>query len=167
MSTFQDVVLSNDLLKLFYTVQRRCLRCGSSADNGTEDGFDFDRAKRLFAYYKPHLTNIRQLEEVLGSDNIDVELRASLIQSEIPKDAALEQLAELTRYKIILDEQKNVFPYVRIDGRDLISLLYSGCFCKDKNRKKCVDHLKSLSKGAKVITIYDRYLLKDRTVQER
>ena len=159
MSTFQDVVLSNDLLKLFYAVQRRCLRCESSADNGAEDVFDFDRAKRLFAYYKPHLTNIRQLEEVLGPDNVNDVLLASLVQSEIPKDASLEQIAELTRYKIILDENRSDFPYVKINETDDIRLLYSGIFKQRMAREKCIQHLKSLCKKATNIIIYDKYLV--------
>ena len=163
MSQIQDLVLSDSLFALYYAVKQSYKGEKPIIDLST---VDLDKIHHLFSYYKPHLTNYRQMKDVLGEEYISPELQSSLLGSEVPQDASLENLAEFTRFKIILDEQKNQFPYVKIDDSDNPRLLFTGTFKKGVARTKCEEHLKSLCKNFTGLTIYDKYLAVDKSKEQ-
>jgi len=163
MSQIQDLVLSDSLFALYYAVKQSCNGEIPVVDLST---VNLDKIHQLFSYYKPHLTNYRQMKDVLGAENISPELQSALLGSGIPQDASLEELAEHTRFKIILDDEKNEFPYVKIDDFDNPRLLFTGTFKKGVARTKCVEHLKSLCKEFTGLTIYDKYLAVDKSKEQ-
>ncbi len=136
----QGIVLSDALLKEYYRFQ-----------NGEE--FNSQRIKALLNMYKPHLTSVGQLKSI-GIDDISLfqSLAASNYLSQTP-----EELAELTTFKLILDEERTDFPYVNIYS-DSIESNYTATY-KDQERSKSIDHIKSLCANAKCIYIFDKYLL--------
>ncbi len=74
----------------------------------------------------------------------------------------VEELAELTTFKLILNENRSDFPYVNIYG-DSIESNYTATY-KNQERSKSIEHIKALCADAKYIYIFDKHLLKNRNV---
>ena len=70
---------------------------------------------------------------------------------------SLEELASKTTNKLILSTNNSTFPYVNIFN-DNISNNIIGCFYKNADRSKAIDHIKALCFKAKKIQLYDSYL---------
>lgn len=88
------------------------------------------------------LTNLKQLTS-LGIKNDPAYLSVLALQPE--KDATLEELSALSRYKIILtkDPAKRSFPYVNIDNDEIQSVI-GGFVMVSAPRDKAIAHLKAL-----------------------
>jgi hypothetical protein len=135
-----SVVLSDELLKEYYAFKNN-------------ESFDNLTIKSLLTRYKPHLTNVKQLNEV---GIIDSPLSQSLAQNGFTNQT-LEELSELTKYKIILDKEKTNYPYINI-FKDEIENNYSATYYKDIPRDKAREHIKALVKNSNYIFIYDKYM---------
>lgn len=137
-----SVALSDELLKEYFKFT---------------GNFDYDRTviERLLHYYKPvYITNISQLERI--NHTIDNNLRQKLHACGLRRQT-VEELAAMTRYKIILSKNRSDFPYVNIYN-DNIENNYTGTFLRSESRAKAIEHIKSLCADArKSILVYDNY----------
>lgn len=139
-----QLVLSDDLLLLYLEARTKIL---GQKDHG--------KLLQLLSFYKSHLTNEAQYTRI--GKTLSSELNASLLKSGISPNLSLEELAQKTTLKIILDKEKKEYPYVSIDGSDKLQSCYVGNFWREP-REKCIAHLKALCKNATSIFVYDKYL---------
>ncbi|KAA6324419.1 hypothetical protein EZS27_026257, partial [termite gut metagenome] len=110
--------------------------------------------EKLLHYYKPSiLTNTAQLERICIQidNNLYTKLRKAGYTNQ-----TLEELVKKTDYKIILSTDKDQYPYVNINN-DKIENNLSGCFFRNENRQKAIDHIAALCSKTDTIYIYDRY----------
>ena len=143
-----DIVLSDDLIKLFNDFQKNKI---SYSEN----------VRKLLSMYKPHLTNVSQLDRVSFSKNNPIYTQ---LATKINKDMPLEELTKDSTFKLILNESKSNFPYVSING-DEIESNYTGTF-KKVSRTKAIAHLKALCSNAKHVFIYDKYISQRQVCRE-
>lgn len=137
----KSLVLSDNLLKQYYLLVH-----GESYDNNL--------IKKLLHFYKSvHITNIEQLKRV-GIENSS--LMQGLAQNGLISQT-LEELSCKTKYKLILNTVKNLFPYLNIFD-DIIENNYTSTHYKHTNRDKSIKHIKALLLNSNSIFIYDRYL---------
>ncbi|WP_069470230.1 hypothetical protein [Candidatus Marithrix sp. Canyon 246] len=106
----------------------------------------------LSYYHAPHLTNVEQLK---GIEYEDTELLQQLSAQGFISQP-LEELAEQTRYKIILNTEISYFPYVHI-LKDSIEKNFSLTFRVGENRDKAIQLITALCANAKFILIFDSY----------
>lgn len=137
----KSVVLSDELLKEFYAFKNN-------------EKYDNNTIEKLLNYYKPpYITNVKQLENIGIIDD-------SLIQLLYANDLAnqtLEELSELTKYKLILDNKKTNYPYVNI-FKDEIKNNYSATYYKEDSRDKARKHIRALLKDVSCVFVYDKYM---------
>lgn len=109
------------------------------------------------------LTNLAQIER------LDIKIDTTYL-SQLRKDSkrkySLEELAKHTRYKIILtdDPSKSRFPYVSLEN-DEIEMVLGGFFVRNSSREKAIEHLNSICRDVRRVTIYDKYFSADKRLQ--
>lgn len=142
MGKTAGLVLSDELLTQFYQFM-----------NNREH--DKVLIKKLLHYYKPvYLTNIAQLDRIKYEP--DMTLKINLVKSNLVHQT-LEELAQMTRFKIILCTDRNDFPFVNING-DKLENNYSGTFIHHEPRVKAIAHIKALCADVKKeVIVYDKY----------
>ncbi|TXK93716.1 hypothetical protein BMR10_15120, partial [Methylococcaceae bacterium CS4] len=135
-----SLVLSDDLLRLFFDFKQ-----------GTVDKPRLVE-KFLSYYHAPHLTSVNQLK------NIGIEDTAlfQLLSAQGFIGQSLEELAKETRYKLILDLEKTLYPYVNIH-QDKVEKNFSLTFSIGDNRDKAIQLITALCSNAKFILIFDLY----------
>ncbi|CAA6811010.1 MAG: Unknown protein [uncultured Sulfurovum sp.] len=136
------IVLDDELLKEFYEFKH----------NGS---YDNETIQNLLHYYKPHITNVAQLQRV-GINNAS--LFAQLAQSNLTHQTP-RGLCDKTTYKIILHKDKTYYPYVKI-SEDILENNYTSTFYKNVPRAKAQNHIKALLKDASRIFLYDTSIKK-------
>jgi len=109
--------------------------------------------KMLHLYKPPHITNVEQLKRI-GVHNMP--LVASLAGAGLIGQT-VEELAEKTRYRIILDKNRQDFPYVSINKDPLQNNYVLTCL-PGQNREKATDYVKALLSDAKTLLICDKYI---------
>jgi len=144
------LVLSDELLKCYYDFK-----------NGKVH--DSDLLEKFLSYYHaPHKTTVEQLDRI-GYD--DSRLKQQLMRSE---SLPLEELAQKTLYKIILNTEKSEYPYVNIND-DPVEKNFSLTFRIGENRDKLIQMIKAFCQDANTILIFDKYLSlknnQERTIQ--
>lgn len=143
-----QLVLSDSLLKKYCN-----LSCGIQTKFYSE-------IKNLLSFYKQHVYNVEQYRRI--GIPLDDGLKTALARNNNAKslifEGSLENLADYTLLKIILDDEKGDYPYVNINSdTEELKMNLTGCFKKNESRKKCIDHIKRLCKNARTIIIYDKY----------
>jgi len=140
----EQIVLEDDLLLEYFKFKNN-----EPCDNAI--------VQRLLTYYKPHLTNIEQLDRIKRGDN---DLKQQLLQQRY-KSENLEELVEKTSLKLILSKNKSDYPFVNIlkCKDEPIESNYTATF-QNVPRKKAIEHIKALCQTAKIIYIYDNFLNK-------
>lgn len=112
--------------------------------------------KKLLRFHtgEEFIYNQNQLDKIgiEVSKDVEIALKRSRVNGKTENE-----LARLTRYKLILTDDKSDFPYVNIDS-DHITTNVVGCFYQATPRDKAISHLKELCSSAKCITLYDKYL---------
>lgn len=136
-----QLVLDDDLLLDYYQ-----FKSGNVVDT--------NRTTRLLNFYKPHLTNVSQLIRINKGDDA---LKQQLAQAGYTSQT-IQDLANLTKLKLILSSTDNLYPYVNVMGGDDLDINFTGTF-KNAPRQKAMDHIKSLCAQANSILIYDKYLI--------
>lgn len=142
------VVLSDDLFAEYHKFK-----------NGQPH--DINIIKRLLHYYKNEIvSNVAQYNRnsVHLDKNLEKQMRCSGL-----KQQKLEELAMChTIYKIILNTENNVFPYVNImdDQNEKIENNISSSYDIADSRQKAFSHLKAICSHAKRLTIFDKYFSK-------
>jgi len=106
----------------------------------------------LSYYHAPYLTNIEQLQR-LGFKDTSV-LQGLAAQGFISQ--SLEELAEKTRYKLILNTTSSDYPYVNIHN-DKVEKNFSLTFRAGDNRDKAIHLITALCANANSILIFDLY----------
>jgi len=139
MDSYQ-IVLDDDLLLDYYQFK-------------SGNMLNANRTTRLLNFYKPHLTNVSQLIRINKGDNA---LKQQLAQAGYTTQS-VQDLANLTKLKLILSSTNNLYPYVNVMGNDDLDINFTGTF-KNTPRQKAMDHIKSLCAHANSIFIYDKYL---------
>lgn len=135
------VALSDVLLKEFYA-----FKSNLSHDKNT--------IERLLQNYKSaFLTNVSQLKRV-GIE--DKPLFSSLLGSGFTAQS-IEELSQKTKYKLILHETNDSYPYLNIFS-DTIESNYTTTHYKQENRTKVKEHIKALLQDASHVFIYDSYI---------
>ena len=138
------LVLSDDLLALYLDFKQ-----GKEVNN-------YKIQALLNYYHAPHLTNTEQLQQIGYSENYPLvaELAANGYISQ-----TLEQLAQKTRYKVILNTKRTDFPYVNIldNKQEVLENNFSLTLQAGENRDKAIALIKSLCQDANYILIKDRY----------
>jgi hypothetical protein len=135
-----QIVLEDDLLEAYYQ-----FKSGNMAN--------IFRATRLLNFYKTHLTNVAQLKRINRGDDA---LKQQLAQAGYVSQP-IEELANLTKLKLILSASNSSYPYVNVMGKDELDMNFTGTF-KNTSRKKAMDHIKNLCLQANSILIYDKYI---------
>lgn len=107
----------------------------------------------LRLYYPPHITSVKQLRAI-GID--DPALLQSLAQQGLIEQTAAE-LAEYTRYKILLSVDNTQYPAIAISGDSVNSQFVMTLRCGEP-RDKAHEWLKALLAGAVNVTIVDRFM---------
>lgn len=142
------IVLSDELLKEFYKFKR-------SAD------FNKKIIEKLFNYYTGgELTNTAQLQRIKLNDT----RLASTLAKAGYKTQTLEELCEKTKYKLILNTERNDYPYININA-DRIERNFTATYNKNESREKTIKHIKALCRNAKYIFIYDKHM-NDKVIQK-
>ncbi len=121
------------------------------------DQCDTEMVKRLLHYYKHEIvSNVDQYEK--NNVQIDPNLKAQLTHAGL-RHQSLEDLAENnTIYKIILNTERNDFPYINVMEDDQkLENNFSSSFDVAEVRKRAFEHLTAICKHAKKITVYDKY----------
>ncbi len=123
---------------------------------GQKAGFDKNVINMLLKYHSgtEFIFSVAQIEGV-GAD-ITESLRIGLRKSRLGIGRP-EDLVNKTEYKLILTDDNSDYPYVNIN-RDNIDTCLTGCFLQKDNRAKAIEHLKTLCKDARKVTIYDKFL---------
>jgi len=137
----KSLVLSDDLLKEYYAFKHN--KGGDSSD-----------IEALLSFYKPHITNIAQLKRI-GITKKPI-LNRLLASGRTHQTHTLLELADITKYKIILDKKRTDYPYVSI-SKDEIENNFSATYYKNQPRYKAREHIKALLKNAQHIFLYDKY----------
>jgi hypothetical protein len=115
--------------------------------------------ERLLSLYKPHhITNVNQLQR-LGIN--DRPLLMQLTQTGLVNQT-LEELTELTFYKILLSDKDASFPIVNVYNENLQNNYMITCQ-PEQDRANLADYLSSLFKGASNVMICDQYLTRNWT----
>lgn len=135
------VALSDVLLKEFYA-----FKSNQSHDKNTIENL-------LQNYKNTYLTNVAQLTRI-GIDNKS--LFSSLLSSGFTNQT-IEELSTKTKYKLILHETNDNYPYLNI-FEDTIENNYSATHYKQENRTKAKEHIKALLQDANHVFIYDSYI---------
>lgn len=118
---------------------------------------DYDKKiiKKLLTYYNGEfLSNTAQLNR--NAITVSKQIKARLKYSGYTTQN-LEDLSKKTLYKHILNIGNTNFPYIDIFS-DQITSSITGCFYRDMQRNKAIDHLKSLCANASTIYFYDLYM---------
>jgi hypothetical protein len=136
----EALVLSDELLQCYYDFK-----------NGKVN--DSKLLERFLSYYHaPHKTTVEQLKRIGCHDT-------RLIQQLIRSDSLpLEELAQKTFYKIILNTAKSEYPYVNIND-DFVENNLSLTFRIGENREKLTKMIKAFCQDANTILIFDKYLI--------
>ncbi|MFZ2727802.1 MAG: hypothetical protein WAX77_16235 [Methylococcaceae bacterium] len=138
-----SLALSDKLLKVYFD-----FKAGSVSDACLLEKF-------LSYYHAPFITSVNQLEAINHQDN---SLMPQLTAQGYISDT-LEQLAQKTIYKIILNTERSDYPYVNILN-DKIEKNFSLSFKCSENRNKAHDLIRALCADATSILIYDKYFIK-------
>ena len=137
------IVLSDELLKAYYNFK-------------SSKGVDQNIITNLFKYYiSGHLTNSAQLKRIEANDE---SLQQQLAQNGYINQT-LEELCEKTIYKLILNTERNDYPYININA-DKIERNFTATYGKNESRDKTIKHIKALCKNAKYIFIYDKHMIR-------
>jgi hypothetical protein len=136
------LVLSDELLKCYYDFQN-----GRVNDRKLLEKF-------LSYYHAPHKTTVEQLERIGYDDPL---LKRRLILSG-DLSVPLEELAQKTFYKVILNTEKSEYPYVNIND-DSVEKNFSLTFRIGENRDKLTQMIKAFCQDANTILIFDIYLI--------
>lgn len=137
-----DLVIDDDLLIQYYDFIRG------------KKGKDATISALLYHYRHEHLTNIAQLERI--GMPLPVQVVRQLAQRPERK-YDLEELAKLTKYKVILSQKENpAYPYLNIFN-DVYDNTFTAAFKRHEVRDKAFDHLKALCRNASKIWIYDNF----------
>ena len=142
------IVLSDELLKAYY-------------DFKNAKDVDQNIITNLFKYYSRHLTNIAQLKRI--AIKVDDSFRKNLLRKGYTNQT-LEELCEKTTYKLILNTEKNDYPYTNINA-DKIERNFTATYNKNESRDKTIRHIKALCRNAQYIFIYDKYM-NDKVIQK-
>lgn len=121
------------------------------------ESFDSNMIKRLLHYFKNEIvSNISQYEN--NAITMSSNLKAQLAHAGLRRQS-LEDMAENnTLYKIILNTERNDFPYINImDDNEKLENNFSSTFDIAEKRKRAFEHLTALCKHATDVTIYDKY----------
>lgn len=120
-----------------------------------------DKITKLFDYYKPHITTVKQLGGVY--ENLNLPINKMILQQLANKrliSNSLIDLAKKTKLKIILSEDKSFYPYVNINGDEFESN-FTATYQKNNNKIKVLKHIKELVSSGDEVEIYDKYLFHD------
>jgi len=135
-----SLVLSDDLLQLFLNFKQ-----GKLDDPKLVEKF-------LSYYHGPYLTCVNQLKRI-GIE--DTALFQPLANSGYITQS-LEELAEKTCYKLILNTDKYDYPYVNINN-DKVEKNFTLTFKIGEDRDKAIQLITALCSDAKFILIFDFY----------
>jgi len=135
------IVLSDELLKAYY-------------DFKNSKQVDQNLITNLFKYYSIHLTNTAQLNRI--GINVDDSFRKNLLRKGYTNQT-LEELCEKTKYKLILNTERNDYPYININA-DKIERNFTATYNKNESREKTIKHIKALCRNANYIFIYDKHM---------
>lgn len=135
------LVLSDELLKLYF-------------DFKNSKDVNADLLTKLLRYHAPFITSVKQLQKI-GYD-ADSAYMTQLLAQELISDN-LEELAEKTIYKIILNTENSTYPYVNING-DVLEKNFNLSFKSMEKREKAQDLIRALCSNSKNILIYDKYI---------
>jgi len=142
------IVLSDDLYEELYKFKRNA-------------NFNKKIIEKLFNYYTgSELTNTAQLQRIKINDT---RLISNLAKAEY-KNQTLEELCEQTKYKLILNTERNDYPYINI-YTDKIERNFTATYNKNESRDKTIKHIKALCRNAKYIFIYDKHM-NDKVIQK-
>ncbi|MBE0508371.1 MAG: hypothetical protein IBX50_16910 [Marinospirillum sp.] len=142
------LAMENGLLKVFYDFKQGLVQETSTAVI----------QNLLRMYQPPHITSVAQLKAV-GVD--DPALFQQLATMQYINQTA-EELAPLTRYKLVLSEASAVYPAVKL-GSDVVSQELVMTLKPGDDRTKAHAWLKALLDNARTITLVDRYLCVEQT----
>ena len=137
------LAMDDALLKTFYDFKRGQL--------GETSTLVIQNLLRL--YHPPHITSVKQLRTI-GID--DPALLQSLAQQGLIEQTAVE-LAEYTRYKILLSIDKTQYPAISISGDSVNSQFVMTLRCGEP-RDKAHEWLKALLAGAVNVAVVDRFM---------
>lgn len=119
-----------------------------------QQAHDAQLIERLLQLYKPpHISCVAQLQRLQIQDDA---LMTTLAANQLIHQT-LEQLADLTDFKLVLSAQETRFPYVCIQG-DSIGSHYTLTCPPNTARDKAHALLRALTSQAKTILIQDRFL---------
>jgi len=142
------IVLSDELLKAYY-------------DFKNSKKVDQNLITNLFKYYSIHLTNTAQLKRI--AIDVDDSFKKNLLRKGYTNQT-LEELCEKTQYKLILNTEKDDYPYININA-DRIERNFTATYNKNESRDKTIKHIKALCRNAKYIFIYDKHI-NDKVIQK-
>jgi len=108
-------------------------------------------AEQFFGYYAPYITNTAQLQRIERGHDLLPQLAAKGLIAQ-----SLEQLAEQTHYKLILNTEKSNYPYVNILN-DKVEKNFTLTFRTGENRDKAVQLITALCADAQFILVFDLY----------
>jgi len=143
------IVLSDELLKAYYDFK-----------NAKE--VDQQIITNLLKYYSRHLTNIAQLKRI--AIEVDNSFSKNLLRKGYINQT-LEELCEKTKYKFILNTERDDYPYLNINA-DKIERNFTATYNKNESREKTIEHIKALCRNAKYIFIYDKYMKDNKVIQK-
>ncbi|TXK94122.1 hypothetical protein BMR09_09515, partial [Methylococcaceae bacterium CS3] len=135
-----SLVLSDDLLQLFSNFKH-----GEVDNPNLVENF-------LSYYHSPHLTCVNQLKRIGIEDTGLLQLLAAQGYT----SQSLEDLVTKTRYKLILNTDKDDYPYVDIN-QDKVEKNFTLTFGIGENRDKAIQLITALCLDAKFILIFDFY----------
>ncbi|QIX86569.1 MIT C-terminal domain-containing protein [Campylobacter ureolyticus] len=117
-----------------------------------------DTIKKILRYHKdgflPTLNQLELAEKEI--DGFDKSVFSPLF-NRFKINVSLLDLANQTKLKLILSNDKNHYPYVNING-DVINNNISATFKPEETRQKAKEHFKNLLSDAKTILIKDDYM---------
>lgn len=134
------LVLSDQMYELYYNFKH-----GKNTDPRKTE-------RLLNLLQEPVLTNTSQLERL----NINDKGLISTLGSNGFINQTLKELSKLTLYKIILSEEKNLYPYVNI-AKDSVRTSFTMTFMPTESREKAHSFIKAQLKNANSIFLYDKY----------
>lgn len=135
------IVLSDDLYEELFKFKRNA-------------NFNKKILEKLFNYYTgSELTNTAQLQRIKINDT---RLASNLAKAGY-KNQTLEELCEKTKYKLILNTERNDYPYININA-DTIERNFTATYNKNESREKIIKHIKALCRNANYIFIYDKHM---------
>lgn len=137
------LAMEDDLLKAFHNFKRGLLGETSTAL--------IQNLLRL--YHPPHITSVQQLKKV----GIDDRILFQQLASQGFVNQTPQELAQRTRYKLLLSEQQTQYPAVAVHD-DVINSEFVMTLKPGEARAKAHAWLKSLLADATNVTVVDHYL---------